>query len=73
MELPEEPLCLGVLLPEETLKMGLAYGFRGLVHCHHDREHGCRHADMVLKKYRVLHRDVKAAAREKASGTGLDF
>lgn len=30
-------------------------------------------ADMVLEKFRVLHTDLKAAGRQKASVTGLDF
>jgi hypothetical protein len=38
--------------------MGLAYSFRGLVHCHRGREHGCTRADMVLEKeLRGLHSD----------------
>ena len=46
----------------ERLKLGLAYSFRGLVHCHHGGEHGLMQPDMVLgKKLRVLRLDLEAA------------
>ena len=36
---------------EENMSLGwLAYSFRGLVHYHHDEEHGDMHADMVLER-----------------------
>jgi hypothetical protein len=40
--------------------------FRALVHCHHDRKHGCTQADMVLESsLRVLCLDLQGADRER--------
>ena len=45
-------------LIKESISLGLAYSFRGLVHYHH----GSMQADMVLEKeLRVLHLDLQAA------------
>jgi hypothetical protein len=44
--------------------LGLAYRFRGSVHCHHGRKHGSVQGDMVMEKeLRVLHLDPKVARR----------
>ena len=48
-------------LIKENIQLGLAYGFRGLVHYHRGRKHGSIQADMVLEVRRVLHLDPKAA------------
>lgn len=37
-------------LRKESISLGLAYRFRGLVHCHHGREHGGVQANAVLEK-----------------------
>lgn len=50
--------------------MGLAYGFRGLVHFNHGRKHGSRQADMVLEELRVLPLDQKAAKRVSSALDG---
>ena len=52
-------------LIKESIELGLAHRFIGLVHYHHGRKHGGTQADMVLEKeLRVLHPDPKAAGRE---------
>ena len=41
---------------KKTLNWGLAYSFKGQVHDYHGREHGNRHAGMVLgQELRALH------------------
>jgi hypothetical protein len=41
---------------------------------HHDRKHGSMRADMVIKRHlRVLHLDLQAAGRERATGSGLSI
>lgn len=36
-------------LLKESISLELAYDFIGIVHYHHDGEHGRRQADMVLE------------------------
>jgi hypothetical protein len=36
-------------LIKENMQLGLAYSFRGLVHCHHGGEHGSLQADMLQR------------------------
>jgi hypothetical protein len=49
----------------ENIYLGLAYTFRGLVHCH-GREHSSTQADMVLEKeLRILHLDLQATGKER--------
>ena len=49
------------LVIHENIKLGLAYGFRGLVHYHHGGKHGNVHANFRLEELRVLHLDPQAA------------
>ena len=51
--------------------MGLAYGFRGLVHCHHGEKHGCVQADMVVEELRVLHICLQTAIKDFATLSGV--
>ena len=44
--------------------MGLAYGVRGLVHCHHGEKHGCVQADIMLEVLRILHIGLQAAIKD---------
>ena len=44
-------------LIKENIELGLAYSFRGLVHCHHGGKHGSMQADLVLEDLRVLYLD----------------
>jgi hypothetical protein len=53
-------------LIKTNLYLGLAYSFRGSVHCHGGK-HGNVQADMVLEELRVLHLDPKAARRRLCS------
>ena len=49
-------------LIKESISLGLAYSFRGLVHYHHGKKYGGMQADMVLEKeLRALHLDLRAA------------
>jgi hypothetical protein len=49
--------------------LGLSYSFRSLVHCHHGRKHGHTQADMELDcLLRVLHLNLQAAGRDRATG-----
>jgi hypothetical protein len=51
-----------VNLIKESIYLGLAYSFRGLVHYHHCVKHISTQADMVLEKeLRVLHLALQAA------------
>jgi len=54
---------------KETIKLGLAYSFRDLVHHHHSGKLGSVQADLVLKEPRVLHLDPKAG-RKRCSSAG---
>jgi hypothetical protein len=54
-------------LIKENIYLGLAYRFRGSVHCHHGGNHGIMEADLVLEEPRVLHLDLKAARRRLTS------
>jgi hypothetical protein len=50
----------------ESIELGLAHSFRGLVRYQHGRKHGGGEADMVLEKeVRVLSLDPQAAGGEK--------
>ena len=52
-------------LIKETIYLGLAYSFRGLVHYHRVVNHGCTQTGMLLKKQlRVLHLDLQTAGRK---------
>ena len=55
---------------KEIISLGLAYGFRGSVHCHHGGKHGSMQADMVLEEPRALHLDLKADRRRASSVLG---
>jgi len=46
---------------KDNVELGLAYQFRGSVHCHHGRKQGNVQADMVLEEPRVLHLNPKEA------------
>ena len=37
-------------LIKENNELGLAYSFRGLVHCHHGEKHASMQEDMMLEK-----------------------
>jgi hypothetical protein len=50
-------------LIKANISLGLAYSFRGSVHCHHGTKHGIVQTDLVLEKTRVLYLDPKAARR----------
>ena len=57
-------------LTKESTKLGIACGFRGLIHYHHGRKHDGKlagtQANMVLKKkLGVLHLDLQTAERER--------
>jgi hypothetical protein len=55
-------------LIKENISLGLAYSFRGSVHCHHDGKHGSMQADMVLEKaLRTLHLNLQAAKGDYVS------
>lgn len=50
---------------EQNDYLGLAYGFRGLVHCGHGGKHGNTLADTVWERHlRALHSDTQAAGSE---------
>jgi hypothetical protein len=41
---------------KENISLELAYRYRDLVHCHHDRKHGVTREDMITEKeLSVLH------------------
>ena len=49
-------------LNDENTSLGLAFSFRGLVHCRHVEKRGGMQKDMVLEKdLRVLYLDLQAA------------
>ena len=52
-------------LIKESTESGLAYSFRHLVHCQHDRKDGSVWADRVLEsQLRGLHTDQQVAGRD---------
>jgi hypothetical protein len=60
-------------LIKENINLGLAYSFRGSVHCHPGRKHGSLQADIVPEKeLRVLDLDLKAVRRRLSSALGRD-
>lgn len=54
-------------IKKENTYLGLAYGFRGLVHYHHGRKHGILQIDMVRKELGVLHLHLKSSQRRLSS------
>lgn len=54
------------ILIKESIYLGLAYSFRGLVRYYHGGKHGSIQIHMVLgKKLKVLHPDSGSKKREK--------
>ena len=52
-------------LTNESIKLGIAYSFRGLVHCHHGWEQGDTQLDILLEQeLRDPHLDLHIAERE---------
>jgi hypothetical protein len=61
-------------LIKESILLGLAYSFRGLVHYHHGRKHGSVPAGIVMKKsLGVLHMESLAEDREKHWPTPMTY
>lgn len=59
-------------LNTENIPLGLAYSFRGLVHCCHSGKRGRTQTDEVLEKeQRVLQPNQQATGRESENGAGL--
>jgi hypothetical protein len=54
-------------LVKESVSLGLAYSFSGLIHYHQGRKHGSVQTETVLEELRVLHLDPKAARRRVLS------
>ena len=60
-------------LLKESISLGLAYSFSGLVHYHRGREHGGTQLDVVLgKQLRSLGRE-KERQRQTETGPRMDF
>lgn len=59
-------------LTKGNISLGLAYSFRGLVHCCHSGKHGHTQTDEVLEKeQRVLQLNQQATGRKSDNGAGL--